>query len=362
MKSAHPGYLLGFAFPIIAIGGYLFQAPWVFLAITVGWLVLMQAFDSFAGHEPAVPWNTVRANVAEPDARLPLENVALYAYVLLHLAAVALGIWQFRRDDAVLPWVLFALPVAMSGSNVLIVAHELLHGSTRLDRWMGRAAAAVSFWMVHEYQHLFVHHRAESFCTENDSSAAKLGQSFYGYFFRAVSDNYRQAGKLAANVLRARGKNLIAARVLAGIYLPPVLLAALVAVFFGGWALLFFLLQAYLTVSLFLLGTYNTHYGLIRWPDADGRPEPYSYMNIWSSDQRATNLAFWSIGRHAHHHLDPFRSYTDLKIIEGSPLLPYGYITTLMLSLIPPLWFKVMNPRVADVCARRERLRAQGFV
>jgi alkane 1-monooxygenase len=362
MKLARPGYLLAFAFPVIAVLGYVFQQPWLFLGITVAWLLLIQIVDGVADHDRGVPWKVLSSNVTPPNAGFPVENVIMYVYVLLHLLVVALGVWQFTRTDDVLPWILYAFPVALSGSTVLIVAHELLHGSTRLDRWIGRAAATPAFWSVHEYEHLFLHHKGESFCTEDDVAAARLGQSYYSYFVKSVLANYRHAWHLQANVLRARGKNLVGARVLATIYLPAFVIAALVAIFFGGWALAFFVLQAVLTVSTFLLGTYNQHYGLIRRIGDDGLPESYNYMNIWSADQRMTNLVFWSIARHAHHHLDPFCSYTDLKVIDGSPLLPYGYVTTLMISLVPPLWFKVMNPRVDDVFARRDRLQAQGFI
>ena len=210
----------------------------------------------------------------------------------------------------------------------------------------------MTFWGVHEYEHLFLHHRDESFCTDRDPAAAKLGQSYYSYLLRSVGANYRDAWELQSEVLRARGERGVGAKVLATIYLPPVVVAALVTVLFGWWALAFFLAQAFLTVGLFLLGTYNQHYGLVRRIGADGRFEPYSFMNVWSADQRITNLAYWAVGRHAHHHLDPFRSYTELAVIEGSPLLPHGYNTTLMLSLVPPLWFRVMNPRVAEVFAR----------
>jgi alkane 1-monooxygenase len=362
MKQARLGYLLAFAFPVIAALGYLFQQPWLFLGVSVGWLVLMQIVDAVAGHDRSVPWKVLNANITPPDARFPIENVILYAYVALHLLVIALGVWQFTRTDDVLPWILYAFPVGLSGATVLIVAHELLHGSTRLDRWIGRAAATPAFWSVHEYEHLFLHHRGESFCTEDDVAAARRGQSYYSYLFKSVVNNYRHAWQLQGNVLRASGKQHVGARMLATIYLPALVLAALVAIFFGGWALVFFMLQAFLTVATFLLGTYNQHYGLIRRAGTDGVPEAYNYMNIWSADQRVTNLAFWSIGRHAHHHLDPFCSYTDLKVIEGSPLLPYGYATTLAISLVPPLWFKVMNPRVDDVFARRDRLHAQGFI
>jgi alkane 1-monooxygenase len=352
MKVARAGVLIAFAFPVIAFLGYLFEQPWLFLAIAVAWLVLLSIGDLVGGHDPSVPWRVIHENIEAPSTRFPRENVILYVYVLLHLVVLGMGVWQFSRTDDPLPWILFAFPVALSGATALIVAHELLHGSTRLDRWIGRAAATPVFWSVHEYEHLLLHHRDESFCTEIDPAAAKLGQSYYSYLVKGITANYRDAWET----------NNAGARILATIYLPPVVIAALVLLFFGGWALLFFVLQAFLTVALFLLGTYNQHYGLIRRRDSDGRSEAYTYMNVWSANQRVTNLAYWSVARHAHHHVDPFCSYTQLKVIEGSPLLPYGYGTTLILSLVPPLWFKVMDPRVADVFARRDRLQAQGYI
>ncbi|MDP4666284.1 MAG: alkane 1-monooxygenase, partial [Flavobacteriaceae bacterium] len=31
---------------------------------------------------------------------------------------------------------------------------------------------------------------------------------------------------------------------------------------------------------------------------------------------------------------------------ESSPQLPYGYPTSMLLSLIQPLWFGIMNPKI----------------
>jgi hypothetical protein len=109
----------------------------------------------------------------------------------------------------------------------------------------------------------------------------------------------------------------------AGIYLPPVVVAALVAVFFGGWALLFFLLQADLTVAV--PARYVQH--PLRTHPAARRRRPARAVQLHERlELRPTRdePGVWSIGRHAHHHLDPFCSYTDVRIIEGSRLLPYG--------------------------------------
>ena len=360
MKYLPVPNLLAFSFPLIAFLGYWLAEPWLFIGVAAGWLVLMQLLDRVAGRDPKFPWKEVKANLKAPDTSFPTENVIMYVYVLVHLGVVGLGVWQFRSASDPLPWVLYAVPVALSGVNVLTIAHELLHGSIRLDIIVGRLAAIPAFWSVHEYEHLHLHHRDEIICTDEDTSYAKLGQSFYSYFFKGLIANYVHAWALQAKILEARKTKLIALRIIAGTYLPSVLVAVLVAVFFGPWALAFFMLQAFLSVLLFLLGTYNQHYGLTRRRMPDGSYEAFTYMNTWSADQHLTNWCFWNLGRHAHHHLDAFCSYTDLKIIEKSPLLPHGYFTTLAMSLIPPLWFRVMNPRVKDVLSRRDQLQAQG--
>ncbi len=59
-----------------------------------------------------------------------------------------------------------------------------------------------------------------------------------------------------------------------------------------------------------------------------------------------TNLFLYQLQRHADHHANPTRSYQALRHFEGAPQLPSGYATMIMLAYVPPLWFRVMNPRV----------------
>lgn len=39
-------------------------------------------------------------------------------------------------------------------------------------------------------------------------------------------------------------------------------------------------------------------------------------------------------------------AYPGLVLRAGVPQLPAGYATMLVVAMIPPLWFKIMNPRV----------------
>jgi alkane 1-monooxygenase len=38
-----------------------------------------------------------------------------------------------------------------------------------------------------------------------------------------------------------------------------------------------------------------------------------------------------------------------LRHFDESPQLPFGYPASILLSLIPPFWFKMMNPRVKQI-------------
>ena len=40
------------------------------------------------------------------------------------------------------------------------------------------------------------------------------------------------------------------------------------------------------------------------------------------------------------------KKYQELDYYETSPQLPYGYPTSILLALIPPLWFRIVNPLV----------------
>ena len=69
MKLSKPGMLLAFGPPAIAILGYVLQAPWLFLGVTVVWLLLLQALDAVAGHERGVPWSALRNEIRPPSSR-----------------------------------------------------------------------------------------------------------------------------------------------------------------------------------------------------------------------------------------------------------------------------------------------------
>jgi hypothetical protein len=40
------------------------------------------------------------------------------------------------------------------------------------------------------------------------------------------------------------------------------------------------------------------------------------------------------------------KEYEKLNAIEGSPIMPHTYVTMILLSIIPSLFFKVVHPHL----------------
>ncbi|XDD49267.1 hypothetical protein AB3N59_12700 [Leptospira sp. WS92.C1] len=48
------------------------------------------------------------------------------------------------------------------------------------------------------------------------------------------------------------------------------------------------------------------------------------------------------------YHANAGRRYSELRHFEESPQLPYGYELMVLIALVPPLWFRVMDGRLEE--------------
>jgi alkane 1-monooxygenase len=280
-----------------------------------------------------------------------------YSLLPLHLVVLVVGLHSVAHREAGALWLVYAVPVGLSGSLSLLIAHEFMHMYSSLETFLSRAAGACQFWGVHELEHLQIHHRLDISCTEEDTSYAKLGQSIYSYIALSIFHNYRNAWRTERELMQRKKQRVVTLRNRVVRTVAFSILATLVTwLVFGLYGMLFFLIQAIVSMVQFMMITYNQHYGLTRRRRPDGTYEPFTFMNTWSSDLKISNWMTANLATHAHHHLDPFCPYYNLKLIEGSPILPFGYLVMSLIAMIPSLWFRVMDKRVNEVFERRDRL------
>ena len=60
-----------------------------------------------------------------------------------------------------------------------------------------------------------------------------------------------------------------------------------------------------------------------------------------------------------HHHAQGEVPYQDLRPMPDAPMMINGYLTTIVLAMIPPLWHRLMAPKLLawdrDYASPRER-------
>lgn len=115
---------------------------------------------------------------------------------------------------------------------------------------------------------------------------------------------------------------------------------------FGRLGVLVFAGQAALAFSILEVINYIEHYGLTREETAPGEYERIAPQHSWDSAYRVSNWMLINLARHSDHHCMASKRYQSLELLPQAPQLPGGYGAMLLLALVPPLWFRVMNPRL----------------
>ncbi len=126
-----------------------------------------------------------------------------------------------------------------------------------------------------------------------------------------------------------------------------VTLTVLIYFTLGKFSLLFFLLQNVVAISLLHIIDYLQHYGLIRSKNQHGKYEKLGALHAWNTGRFNPALNLFQLESHSDHHMHPGRPFDKLSIYDESPAHPAGYSFMVLLSLVPPLWFKIMHKRIS---------------
>jgi alkane 1-monooxygenase len=236
-------------------------------------------------------------------------------------------------------------------------AHELGHKRVDAERWLSKVALAQSCYGHFHVEHNRGHHVRVA--TVEDPASARFGENVYLFAIRSVVNGARSAWRLEANRLARQSRSQWSPRneVLHS-WLLSIALFAVLAVWFRPVVLPWLFGQA--LVGVFLLETINylSHYGLRRKRLPSGRYERLRPEHSWNSNTVIVNVFLLHLQRHSDHHADPMRRYQGIRDSEDAPRLPGSYGAMLVLTLVPPLWRRVMDPRVLAIYDGDIRLTA----
>lgn len=325
--------LVGAIASLFAGGGWVWSIP----VIT---FVLLPALEQLS------PGST--ANPSEADEAAALANPwfdrllfaivpGQFALVLAWIDGAAHGRWSGAEA-------LGALLTAGIGCGVfgINVAHELGHRASPAHRFAAKALLLTSL-----YQHFIVEHNRGHHlrvATPDDPATSRRGETLYAFWIRSISGGLRSAWDLEDKRLRALGRPVWGpdnevARLLA----TEALAIAVVAGVWGFIGVIAWAAAALIGVLLLETVNYVEHYGLVRERLPSGRYTRVQPAHSWNSNRDFGRALLFELTRHADHHANARRPYPVLRHCDDAPQLPAGYPAMILLSLIPPLWFRVMN-------------------
>jgi len=336
------GFLLPLLLPVLVLVGYRLGGAWNFL--TVVWaFALVPLIDSLLG---------IDTEVAGPArGRSPawerFFDAVLIGWVPVQFALLVFALWAIGTIEGAAARVGFTLSLGIvTGGIGITVAHELGHRQGRGARILAGALLSSVGYLHFYIEHNQGHHSRVG--TAVDPASARPGEGFWRFLPRAVFGGVASAWHIErARLAEARRSPYSPRNRLLWAGAIPLALTLLLGSTLGGPAALLFVAQALVAAVLLELVNYVEHYGLTRRRAADGRLERVGVQHSWNSSQRLSNWVTFNLQRHSHHHVQVTRRYQELEHAPGAPQLPTGYAGMIALALVPPLWRRVMDRRLA---------------
>lgn len=318
-----------------------------------GWaavLVPLYAWGLFSLLDALTGLQTANADPDTPEAGLRWYRALTLIWPPIQFALLFGLIWYLPRADHLGLAEKLALCLGLgviTGTIGIPYAHELMHRAGRADRALADLLLGMVLYGHFRSAHLRVHHPHVG--TPRDPVTARYNEGFYRFFPRVLLLGAVTAWQAEAAFQARRGRRAWHWRNpfwrYAGV---QAALLGLAVVLGGGLGLALFLGQALVAIWQLELVNYIEHYGLTRRPLGAGRYEPVKPRHSWNATHRATNWLLINLQRHSDHHARPDRAYPLLQDhpADQAPHLPHGYPVMTFAAMLPPLWRRMMNPRV----------------
>ena len=235
----------------------------------------------------------------------------------------------------------------MCGVVGINVGHELGHRHKRWEQFMGEILLLTSLDTHFLPYHNAGHHR--NVATPGDSATARKNELLFVYWIRSHYGSYIEAWQLENSRLKGLGKSSFSLQNRMVVYsIANIILITAVYFIFSWSVLLAFLCAASIGILLLETVNYIEHYGLLRKKNEHGRYEAVRHHHSWNSDHPIGRTLLFNLSRHSDHHYNGSKKYQILKSHEKSPQMPTGYPGMMILAVLQPLWFLVMNRRLKE--------------
>ncbi|MGH1337719.1 MAG: alkane 1-monooxygenase [Aureispira sp.] len=335
-------YLGAYVLPLGAAHALYMQGIWSFNGILIAFILVPFLEVFFIGTTK----NLEATEEAQQNGK-QLFDFLLYLNVPL-LLGIAGGYFHALSTASLARYEIIGLTLTTGicfGGIGINVAHELGHRQTWFPRFMAQALLLPNLYLHFTMEHNHGHH--VNIATPKDPASSRYNESVYAFWVRSVVFSYLSAWKIEARRLRQKEQSpwswhnkMLHLQLVQLAYL-----GAVVVTF--SWAILpYAILVAVIGFLMLETVNYIEHYGLQRRQLASGRYESVQPWHSWNCNHDIGRILLYELTRHSDHHYKASRKYQVLRHFDQAPLLPWGYPTSMLIALLPPLWFHWMNPKV----------------
>lgn len=346
------GFFTAFILPALVIAGFYLGGAWNFIALFFSFIFL-PVIDQWIGVDSS--------NVSDEEAKAKSEEYyyrfITYIWTFVQASFVIWGAYAIPsgKINNLTEWIGFILSFALvTGGIGITVAHELGHKKSSLEKFYSKMLL-----MTVSYMHFYIEHNRGhhvQVATPADPATARKNENFYSFWFRSVFVGYAHAWKIEHDHLSRKGKSVFSLSnqmiwfaLLPIIFCVSVTCASSIFQHRFTWEVpLFFFGQSLFAFSLLELVNYVEHYGIVRKEIALGKFERVNPLHSWNASHLISNFFLFQLQRHSDHHANAIKRYQVLDHHDDSPQLPFGYPTMILIALLPPLWFSMMNPRLEE--------------
>ncbi|HQU02474.1 MAG TPA: alkane 1-monooxygenase [Acetobacteraceae bacterium] len=336
---------------LMVLGGpFYYLAALIISGVFVG-------LDLFAGHD-----------VEDPEVKIPMQmNMQLYSVLPMMVIFTVFYAWYISAGD---PFHLGAFMKAATGLDMqaararmtlpefivgayalgtiwagfgTVVGHELTHRTWSqpamiVGRWLLALTGDASFAIEHVYGHHM------NLGTPKDPATAYRGENVYHFIVRSTIGQIKGAWHIEAGRMKRQGHGVFSWR--NRMFSGWLMTLAYAGIFYAASGLrgaaIYFAIMAFGKCYLEAVN-FIEHYGIVRVPN-----EPVEPRHSWNCNHRVSSWLLFNLTRHSHHHAMGDKPYWELRSYPDAPMMPFGYLTMIYLSLIPPLFRKIANPKVLD--------------
>lgn len=339
-------YLIAYLAPLSAFWAIYKGGLWSFSAFYLAF-ILIPVFDQLF---PLTSSNIDSSKEDNRSKRL-FFDLLLYANVPILYGILFYYFTTLQSDPQLALYEKMGLTLSTGiiiGTIGINVGHELGHRQKNFEQWLSKILLLPAV-----YQHFFIEHNIghhKNVATDKDPATSRLNESVYLFWVRSVIGGYLNAWKLESERCRKLSIPFLSFQNQMLMFtLCSITYLASIGTWFGLEILLWSVFAS--TIGFLLLESVNyiEHYGLKRKLMDNGKFEPVLPCHSWNSNHEIGRIFLYELTRHADHHYKSTRKYQILRNFDESPQLPLGYPASILLSLIPPYWFKMMNPLVKQI-------------